>query len=85
MVIELKPSRANKGTALQEMMLRAGFAERLPVMVGDDTTDEDAMLVAQRLGGFGIKVGEGETCASYRFEDTMKVWDWLKGIANEHA
>ncbi|MEM7329359.1 MAG: trehalose-phosphatase [Pseudomonadota bacterium] len=85
MVIELKPSRANKGTALQEMMLRPGFTKRLPVMVGDDTTDEDAMRVATDLGGFGIKVGDGATLARHRFENTIRVWDWLRSIVNEHA
>ncbi|MCR9271076.1 MAG: trehalose-phosphatase [Hyphomonadaceae bacterium] len=85
MVIELKPSRANKGVSLKELMQKPSFAGRLPVMVGDDTTDEDAMLAATQLGGFGIKVGEGDTCADYRLSDTDAVWAWLRRIANEHA
>lgn len=85
MVIELKPKRANKGIALSEIMTRPGFAGRLPIMVGDDTTDEDAMQVATDLGGFGIKVGDGATLARHRFENTDHVWDWLRSIVNEHA
>jgi trehalose 6-phosphate phosphatase len=54
-------------------------------MVGDDTTDEDAMRAASELGGYGIKVGQGETCASLRLKDTHAVWDWLRSIADEHA
>ena len=46
-------------------------------MVGDDTTDEDAMKVAIELGGWAVKVGEGESHAGYRLQDTTKVWDWL--------
>jgi trehalose 6-phosphate phosphatase len=85
MVIELKPRSANKGLALKSIMSRTPFEGRLPIMVGDDTTDEDAMKAAQELGGLGIKVGAGETCARYRFDDTDSVWDWLKGQLNEHA
>lgn len=85
MVIELKPLRANKGVALKEMMQKLPFAGRIPVMVGDDTTDEDAMGVAATLGGYGIKVGDGATLAEYRFENTPIVWEWLRSIADEHA
>jgi trehalose 6-phosphate phosphatase len=66
-------------------MQREGFAGRTPIMVGDDTTDEDAMRVAAELDGFGIKVGSGASLADYRFEDTDTVWDWLRSIVNEHA
>lgn len=85
MVIELKPERANKGLALRGFMQRAAFIGRTPIMVGDDTTDEDAMQVAAELGGFGIKVGSGASLADYRFEDTDTVWEWLRSILNEHA
>lgn len=85
MVIELKPERANKGKTVAEMMTFPAFTGRTPVMVGDDTTDEDAMQVATQLDGFGIKVGEGETCAQYRFADTAAVWDWLRRLVNEHT
>lgn len=85
MVIELKPMRANKGVALAELMRKPGFAGRHPIMVGDDTTDEDAIAVATEQGGFGIKVGDGATLARHRFESTDHVWDWLRSIVNEHA
>ena len=85
MVIELKPAGIDKGTALRALMQQAPFIGRTPVMVGDDTTDEDAMRAADDLGGFGIKVGPGETCARYQITDTVAVWDWLKRTLNEHA
>ncbi len=84
-VIELKPTGADKGTALAALMSRSPFSGRVPVMIGDDTTDEDAMRAAQKLGGIGIKVGEGETCAEYRFANTVTVWRWLREQLNEHA
>ena len=85
MVIELKPQHANKGVALETLMQLPTFAGRTPIMVGDDTTDEDAMRAAKALGGFGIKVGPGPSLADFRFENTDTVWDWLRSIVNEHA
>lgn len=76
-VLEAKPLTANKGRAIGTLMELAVFSGRTPVMVGDDTTDEDAMKVAIELGGWAVKVGEGESHAGYRLQDTTKVWDWL--------
>lgn len=85
MVIELKPDGANKGAALRAMCAAPPFAGRVPVMIGDDTTDEDAMRVAIDLGGFGIKVGDGTTCAPYHLADPDAVWAWIRKVVNEHA
>jgi len=85
MVIELKPERANKGIAIRQMMQLSDFVGRTPIMVGDDTTDEDAMRVAAELGGFGVKVGTGPTVAEYRIANTELVWDWLRSILDEHT
>lgn len=85
MVIELKPFRANKGIALRSILGTEAFADRIPVMVGDDVTDEDAMRTAIELGGYGIKVGPGTTLAEYRFDDPKGVWAWLRSIIDEHT
>ncbi len=85
MVIELKPAGANKGVALRTICARPAFKDRCPIMVGDDTTDEDAIRAAQALGGYGIKVGDGETSADYRLADPGAVWTWIREIVNEHA
>lgn len=77
-VAEALPEEANKGAALEQLMSMAPFRGRTPVMVGDDTTDEDGFLAAQRLGGFGVKVGRVETVARKRLEDVEDVWAWLE-------
>jgi len=82
MVFEAKPADAHKGRALERLMTEPAFRTRMPVMIGDDTTDEDAMAVALRLGGLAVKVGDGETVAPYRLDGPDAVWDWLqRGLA----
>lgn len=78
MIFEAKPDRANKGKAVETLLKLAGFEDRIPVMVGDDTTDEDAFDVVNRLGGLSIKVGSGDTHATYRVDDPEAVAEWIK-------
>lgn len=81
MVVEAKGKGFDKGVAVDAFMASAPFAGRTPIFIGDDTTDEDGMRAAQAAGGFGIKVGDGETCAKYRLPDVPAVHTWLKDIA----
>jgi trehalose 6-phosphate phosphatase len=85
MVVEVKPEAAHKGSALRRFAERPPFAGRRPVMLGDDTTDEDAMAAAQALGGFGVKIGPGETVATLRAPDPAAVRAWLAREAGRLA
>jgi trehalose 6-phosphate phosphatase len=66
MVVEAKPSGATKGRAIEAFLQEAPFAGRTPLFVGDDITDEVGFAAVQRLGGLGVKVGEGATVAWQR-------------------
>lgn len=77
MVIEAKPAHANKGRAVEFMLTHAPFLDRTAIMVGDDTTDEDAFDVVNRLGGVTIKVGTGDTAATYRVGTPEDLTNWL--------
>lgn len=77
MVVEVKPAAAHKGTALRRLMQAPPFRGRRPVMLGDDTTDEDAIAAAQALGGLGVKVGPGESAAHWRTPSPATVRAWL--------
>lgn len=77
MIVELKPEGADKGAALRRLCRQAPFAGRRPVMLGDDTTDEDAMRAAQDLGGIAVKVGAGESVADLRTPDPAAVRRWI--------
>jgi len=79
-VFELRAAAANKGAGVRSFMHSPPFQNRVPVFVGDDTTDEDAFAAAQDLGGLGIKVGEGETCARLRVADCAAVHAILRDL-----
>ena len=77
MVSEIAIASVNKGTALAHLMHRPEFAGRIPIMIGDDVTDEDGFEAAQRLGGSGIKIGAGPTQAMYRAQTIGSFHQWL--------
>lgn len=77
MAVELRPGGTGKDGALDRLMALPPFAGRVPVYAGDDLTDEVAMAHAQAHGGWGIKIGEGETIARYRLPDPAALARWL--------
>jgi trehalose 6-phosphate phosphatase len=56
MAWEVRPAGIDKGVALAALMAQPPFAGRLPVFIGDDVTDDDAVRVAKAEGGVGLKV-----------------------------
>lgn len=77
-VVELKPKGVNKGAAIDAIMQQAPFAGRTPVFIGDDLTDEAGFTVINAMEGVAIKVGEGQTEASFRLPDVAAVYHWLE-------
>ncbi len=80
-VAELSLAGVDKGSAVDAFMAEAPFAGRIPVALGDDTTDEDAFRAAQARGGIGIRVGPGETVARARFDTIDALQDHLAACA----
>lgn len=81
LVVELKTPGASKGTALTAFMQEPPFAGAVPVMLGDDLTDEDGFRAAGALGGFGVLVGPPrETAARYGLADVAAVLAWLNAV-----
>jgi trehalose 6-phosphate phosphatase len=75
MLWEVRPRGADKGKALNGLMDRPPFLGRLPVFVGDDVTDEDAIAAAKAMGGAGLRVQDA-------FVDAAGVRTWLQAIAS---
>lgn len=81
MVLELRPTAANKGRAVLAFLAEPEFRGRRPVFVGDDRTDEEGFAVANRLGGFSVGVGTaGGSAACYRLDGVAAVIGWLEGF-----
>ncbi len=78
MVMEIKPSGKDKGTAIAEFLAEAPFRGRLPVFIGDDLTDEFGFELINRVGGCSVKVGEGSSAANWRLPNADAVRAWLK-------
>ena len=81
MVLEVRPTHANKGTAVGRLLDTPPFAGRMPVFAGDDLTDEDGFAAVNRRGGISIKVGTGKTGATCRLPDVAALRAWLAAIA----
>ena len=84
-VVEVKSIRVSKGKAIEAFMEEAPFAGRQPVFAGDDVTDEAGFEVVQRLGGAGIKVGDGPSCALHRCASPDDLRTWLSGSLHAHT
>ena len=83
MVYEAKPAAANKGACLLKAIQGKPFAKRRPVMIGDDTTDEDAFIAAQGAGGIAVKIGKGKTAARHHLPAVDDVHALLREFATE--
>lgn len=79
MAWEIRPRGAGKGHALEWFMAHAPFRGRIPVFVGDDVTDEEAIDAARRLGGIGLHVARD-------FDGTTRaVRAWLASFCTDAA
>ncbi len=86
MVLELKTPGADKGRAVTAFMSEPPFSGAMPIMVGDDLTDEAGFRAAAALGGYGVLVGpRRETAARHRLDDVDAVLTWLEAIAEARA
>lgn len=85
-VVEIKPRRMNKGTAIRAFMSEPPFAGRTPVFAGDDVTDESGFAVVNELDGISVKVGDGDTAANWSLPGVTNVLDWLdEGVSGLDA
>ena len=74
MAWEMKPAGIDKGVAVAAVMAGGPFVGRVPVYIGDDTTDEDGIRAAIALGGIGLRVPDV-------FGDAAGVRAWLASEA----
>ena len=79
MVAELKPANVDKGVAIRELCARPLFANRRPVFVGDDVTDEPGFVTVNELGGISLRVGGiADSHAQHSLDSVAAVHNWLR-------
>ena len=83
LVLEIKPAGVNKAEAVSKLMKCAPFAERNPIFIGDDTTDEPVFRIIGRFGGLGFSVGRVIADVNGYFDRPESVRAWLARIANQ--
>jgi trehalose 6-phosphate phosphatase len=86
MVVELRPTGANKAQAVAAFLQEAPFAGRLPLFIGDDLTDEPAFELVNHRGGLSAVVNAARpSAARARLADVTAVRDWLALLQSEPA
>jgi trehalose 6-phosphate phosphatase len=58
MVLELLPAGATKSDAIRAFLQERPFYGRRPIFIGDDVTDEQALVDVERMGGLSVAVGD---------------------------
>ena len=86
MMVEVRVPGADKGTALDALMRSPAMAGSRPVFLGDDDTDEPAMVAARALGGAGVLIGAPrDTAAAWRLENVAQTLHWLEAATESLA
>lgn len=81
-MVELRPGGHDKGQAIRYLMDIPPLADRPPMFLGDDITDETGFAVVAAMGGYGVLVGEARPSAAiYRLRSTARVRNWLKELS----
>lgn len=80
-VIEVKPKHFNKGSAVMELMTSSPFSGRIPLFIGDDTTDESVFAILPEFSGIGFSVGKAIEGAEGIVPSPEHVRSWLAELA----
>ena len=83
MVVEVRPAKVDKGRAVSVFLEEDPYLGRVPLVIGDDWTDEPAFRTANARGGRSIRVGRDKraTEANESIADPEAVRQWLARMA----
>jgi trehalose 6-phosphate phosphatase len=84
-VVEVKPVRVGKASAVVELMKHAPFRGRRPIFIGDDVTDEPVFGAIAQFGGLGFSVGRIVAGVDGHFSRPEQVRTWLEEIAADRG
>jgi trehalose 6-phosphate phosphatase len=80
--IEIKRPCFDKGGAIATFLATETFAERTPIFIGDDTTDESGFALVTARGGLAYSVGSPRPGAMVGFPGPSAVREWLAEFAS---
>jgi trehalose 6-phosphate phosphatase len=80
-VFEIKPRGFDKGKAIERFIAREPFRGRVPIFIGDDTTDETVFAILPELDGIGFSVGRQVQGIAGCFDTPADVRAWLEKLA----
>ena len=81
-VIEIKAKGFDKGMAIRELMRHQPFADRRPIFIGDDITDDAAFAVLPEFRGVGFSVGRQVPGTAHCFDAPADVRRWLQALSD---
>jgi trehalose 6-phosphate phosphatase len=84
-VIEIKQAGFNKGTGVRELMTYPPFADRHPIFIGDDVTDESVFEIITEFDGLAFSVGRRVSGVNGHFDEPEAVRSWLARLARNGA
>lgn len=80
-VLEFTPAGMDKGEAVRRLLGQPPFADRTPVYLGDDLTDEHAFEHINRAHGISVRVGSREpTLARFTLPGPAAAQVWLQRV-----
>lgn len=83
MVFEVLPQLCDKAKAITRLLAEPPFTGRRPLFIGDDVTDEPALVKVTELGGLALSVGYLLPGASAAFAEPAAVRAALLAAARE--
>jgi trehalose 6-phosphate phosphatase len=78
-VVEIKPVEHDKSSAIEAFMQEEPFSGRMPIFIGDDTTDLDGFAAMKRFNGLAIAVGS-RIPGERRLAGPRDVRAWLESL-----
>ncbi len=80
MAVEIRSEDIDKASAVASLAADPPFEGRVPVFVGDDTSDEPAFQWVNSNGGHSIRVGKGPTAAQFAAANPGELAVWIDSL-----
>jgi trehalose 6-phosphate phosphatase len=80
-MVEIKQAGFSKASGVRKLMARSPFADRRPIFIGDDVTDEDVFAMMPEFDGVAIRVGDKYSGEANHMDRPADVRCWLDHVS----